>query len=156
MSCGAIHWQAVASVSSSARATLGLALQPELVTAQGDPVGRVVVADDVQRAHNGDLEAYFLHPFARDGLFRRFAGLHAAAGEFPQPAPDVLFVTALDEDFPFMQEHPAHYLNLRDGGFLAGNRAFVLDAEVAAFAQPGQRAAFALGLFAAYERAQFP
>ena len=50
---------------------------------------------------------------------------------------------------------PAHYLNLRDGGFLAGNRAFVLDAEVAAFAQPGQRAAFALGLFAAYERAQF-
>lgn len=53
-----------------------------------------------------------------------------------------------------MQEHPAHYLDLRDGGFLAGNRAFVLDAEVAAFAQPGQRAAFALGLFAAYERAQ--
>ena len=121
---------------------------------QGDPVGGITVADDAVTAVHGHVEAGFLAELAGNGLFRAFARLHPAAGEFPEIAPDPGGQALLHENPARVAQHAGDHLNGRDRGPFAGYRALVHNAQMQADAEGGQGAERAARLFAADQRAQ--
>ena len=112
------------------------------------------MADDAQRGRHPDGEARFFGEFAHHGLFRRLAGLHAAAGEFPQTAPGTLGQTLLDEDAVVAGKDTGHHLDGSDLRLFARHGALMHDAQMQGRAETGQGTLAAAGLLAADQGAQ--
>ena len=107
------------------------------------------MADDAQRDRHSDGEARFFGELAHHGLFRRLAGFHAAAGEFPQAAPGPLGQTLLDEDAVMAGKDAGHHFDGRDLRLFARHGTLMHDAQMQGRAETGQGTLAATGLFAA-------